>query len=54
MKLDLKSVVVVVAYSVITWQAVRIANSVDTLNINMATVVAKVESHEKRLDKGGL
>ena len=54
MKIDLKSAAIVVCYGIISWQAIRIANSVDVLNIAMAKVVTQVENHEKRLDKGGL
>lgn len=54
MKIDLKSTVIVICYGIISWQAMRIANSVDTLNVNMASIVATVDQHEKRLDKGGL
>ena len=49
-----KDLMTMLFYALISYNAFKIANTVDTLSIAMAKIVAVVEQHEKRLDKGGL
>jgi len=49
-----KDVMTLILYGLIAYNAFRIADSVDTLNVEMAKMTATVGQHEKRLDKGGL
>jgi len=53
-KIITRDLMMLIFYGIISYNAVRIANTTDRLSIQMATVIAVVEQHEKRLDKGGL
>jgi len=49
-----RDLMTLIFYGVISYNAFKIADSVDRLNVEMAKMVTTVGQHEKRLDKGGL